>query len=57
MPATPDPAPTRGVEDTCLTRPLILVAALVIAGHQFRGSLPAPPSHSTPHPEEVLHHG
>lgn len=50
-------APARGLDDTCLTRPLILAAVLVMAGHQIRGTAAARPEHSISPFEEVPHHG
>jgi hypothetical protein len=49
-------ASSPGLDDTCLARPLILVAVLVIAGHQLRGAAVVRPSHVTPYPEEAPHH-
>jgi hypothetical protein len=57
MRPTLEPAPSRYPDDICLTRPLILAAVLVIAGHQIRGTAAARPTHTAPHPEEVMHHG
>jgi hypothetical protein len=53
---TLEPAPSPGLDDTCLTRPLVLVAVLVIAGHQIRGAAVVRPSHVTPYPEETPQH-
>jgi hypothetical protein len=53
---TPEPAPSRGPDDTYLTRPLILAAVLVIAGHQIRGTVGPRPTHFATHTEEVIHH-
>jgi hypothetical protein len=53
---TPEPAPSRGPDDTYLTRPLILAAVLVIAGHQIRGAIVPRPTRSATPTEEVIHH-
>jgi hypothetical protein len=57
MSTSMEPAPARVLDDTCLTRPLILKAMLVIAGHQIRGSAATRPTHPAPPLEEVSHHG
>jgi hypothetical protein len=57
MPGLPASTPTRGFDDTCLTRPLVLKAALVMAGHQIRGTMaPVPDGPAAPN-EEGIHHG
>ena len=55
MPAL-ESAPKPCLDDVCLTRPLVLVAALVMAGHQIRGTATVRPAYLTPYPEEILHH-
>jgi len=57
MPGLPASTPTRGFDDTCLTRPLVLKAALVMAGHQIRGTMaPVPDGPAAPN-KEGIHHG
>ena len=57
MESPPEMAPVGAADDTCLTRPLILAAVLVMAGHQIHGTPHSRSVHPVPHLEEVSHHG
>jgi hypothetical protein len=56
MPDTPSPSPCWGLDDIYLTRPLVLAAVLIIAGHVLRGTGPTP-ANTRSRLEEVMRHG
>jgi len=55
MSDTPVPAP-RSLEDRYLSRPLVLVAVLIMAGHPIRGSTDPAPAGCSITNEEVVRH-
>lgn len=55
MSNTPVPAP-RTLDERYLARPLVLVAVLVMAGHQIRGDMDPDPAGYRINNEEVVRH-